>query len=144
MRGTMSTTSSIALTSTAAQRRINILGVGVSAITADIAVGTIDDWVQHKSGKYVCVTGAHGIIESRRDARLREIHDAAGMVTPDGVPLVFMAHRLGFKFVTRVYGPDLMERLSALSAQKRYRQFYYGGGPGVAAQLAAALGERHP
>jgi N-acetylglucosaminyldiphosphoundecaprenol N-acetyl-beta-D-mannosaminyltransferase len=44
------------------------------------------------------------------------------------MPLAFRARRLGFKPVSRVYGPDLMRRLTEVSAQKGYRQFYYEGG----------------
>ena len=66
------------------------------------------------------------------------------MVTPDGMSLVFMARRLGFKRVSRVYGPDLMRQLTEISAQKGYRQFYYGGGPGLAEQLAATLKAQYP
>lgn len=124
--------------------RAFILGIGVSAITLDRAVATIEQWIEHRSQHYVCITGAHGIIESRRDQQLRRIHNEAGMVTPDGMPLVFMARRLGFKLVSRVYGPDLMRRLTEVSAAKGYRQFYYGGGPGLADRLAATLKARHP
>jgi N-acetylglucosaminyldiphosphoundecaprenol N-acetyl-beta-D-mannosaminyltransferase len=125
-------------------KRAFILGVGVSAITLDQAVSTIEQWIERRTRNYVCITGAHGIIESRRDLQLRQIHNDAGMVTPDGMPLVFMARRLGFKPVSRVYGPDLMRRLTEVSAQKGYRQFYYGGGPGLADQLAATLKARYP
>jgi N-acetylglucosaminyldiphosphoundecaprenol N-acetyl-beta-D-mannosaminyltransferase len=124
--------------------RAFILGIGVSAITLDRAVSTIEQWIERRTQKYVCVTGAHGIIESRRDPQLRHIHNEAGMVTPDGMPLVFMARRLGFKSVSRVYGPDLMRRLTEISAQKGYRQFYYGGGAGIAEHLAATLKARYP
>jgi N-acetylglucosaminyldiphosphoundecaprenol N-acetyl-beta-D-mannosaminyltransferase len=60
------------------------------------------------------------------------------------MPLVFMAKRLGYSEIGRVYGPDLMRRLTALSATKGYRQFYYGGGPGLADRLSAALRRRFP
>src|SRR3981081_2617542 len=122
--------------------RAFILGIGVSAITLDRAVSTIEQWIERRTQNYVCITSAHGIIESRRDPQLRQIHNEAGMATPDGMPLVFMARRLGFKPVSRVYGPDLMRRLTELSAQKGYRQFYYGGGPGLADQLGATLQAR--
>jgi N-acetylglucosaminyldiphosphoundecaprenol N-acetyl-beta-D-mannosaminyltransferase len=124
--------------------RAFILGVGVSAITCDRAVSIIEQWIERRIRNYVCITGAHGIIESRRDPQLRQVHNEAGMVTPDGMPLVFMARRLGFKPVSRVYGPDLMRRLTEISALKGYRQFYYGGGPGLADQLAATLKARYP
>lgn len=124
--------------------RAFILGIGVTATTLDRAVSIIEQWIERRTQNYVCVTGAHGVIESRSDLRLRRIHNEAGMVTPDGMPLVFMARRLGFKPVSRVYGPDLMRRLTEVSALKGYRQFYYGGGPGLADQLATTLKARYP
>jgi N-acetylglucosaminyldiphosphoundecaprenol N-acetyl-beta-D-mannosaminyltransferase len=127
-----------------ALNRAFILGVGVSAITLEQAVSTIEGWIERRSRNYVCVTGAHGVIECRRDPQLRLIHNRAGMVTPDGMPLVFTARCLGFRPVSRVYGPDLMRRLTEISSQKGYRQFYYGGGTGLAERLAATLRGRYP
>jgi N-acetylglucosaminyldiphosphoundecaprenol N-acetyl-beta-D-mannosaminyltransferase len=68
--------------------RVDILGVGVSLIDLEHAVATIEHWIREKHRKYVCITGAHGIMESRRDKRLRRIHNAGGIVTPDGMPHV--------------------------------------------------------
>jgi N-acetylglucosaminyldiphosphoundecaprenol N-acetyl-beta-D-mannosaminyltransferase len=124
--------------------RAFVLGVGISATTLDRAAATIDRWIAARTHNYVCVTGAHGVIESRRDRQLREIHNQAGLAVPDGMPLVFMARRLGFRFVSRVYGPDLMQRVTEISAAKGYRQFYYGGGPGLAEKLGRTLQERYP
>jgi N-acetylglucosaminyldiphosphoundecaprenol N-acetyl-beta-D-mannosaminyltransferase len=39
----------------------------------------------------------------------------------------------------RVFGPDLMGEVCLRSVQKGYTHFLYGGGPGVAEQLKAAL-----
>ncbi len=85
--------------------RVDILGVQVSAIDMQAAIAVLDTWIKTSSSRYVCVTGVHGIMESRRDPGLRDIHNAAGLVTPDGMPLVWMAHWLGFPNVGRVYGP---------------------------------------
>ena len=124
--------------------RVRILGVPVSAITLQDAVSTIDTWIRTRRRHYVCVTGVHGVMECRHDPALRAIHDAAGMVTPDGMPLVWMAHRLGFPGVGRVYGPDLMREISRVSPALGFRHFYFGGPAGLADQLAAALRARHP
>ena len=102
----------------AALPRVPILGVPVSAITLDDAVSAVEDWILARRRHYVCITGAHGVIECQTDRALRAIHERAGLVTPDGMPLVFMARRLGFPRTQRVYGPDLMRALTALSARK--------------------------
>ncbi|KRE05839.1 glycosyl transferase [Bosea sp. Root381] len=124
--------------------RIDVLGVQVSAIDMDQALGTIETWVTGGRRHYVCATGAHGIMESQRDETLRAVHNQAGMVTPHGMPLVWMSRLLGHPQTGRVYGPDLMRALSELSARRGWRQFYYGGAMGVGDRVAAALTQAHP
>jgi len=125
--------------------RVNILGVGVSAIRMADALATIDGWIARGERRYVCVSGVHGVMESQRDETLRRIHNAAGLVTPDGMPLVWLSHLKGERQVERVYGPDLMLALCARSASERgYRHFFYGGAPGVAERLADRLRARFP
>jgi N-acetylglucosaminyldiphosphoundecaprenol N-acetyl-beta-D-mannosaminyltransferase len=121
-----------------------VLGVDVGAITMSEALEQIEAWIAKGSRKYVCIASVHGVIESQDDVRLREIFNHAGLVTPDGMPLVWMSHALGHKRTERVYGPDLMRALSAVSAARGYRQFYYGGGKGVAEQLSRALTRDYP
>jgi N-acetylglucosaminyldiphosphoundecaprenol N-acetyl-beta-D-mannosaminyltransferase len=124
--------------------RVNILGVGVSPINVDDAVATIEHWISKGSRNYVCITGVHGVMESRRDQRLRRIHNEAGMVTPDGMPLVWFSRFCGNGRTDRVYGPDLMRKMTAVSSLRSYRQFYYGGAEGVADKLKQALVAAHP
>jgi N-acetylglucosaminyldiphosphoundecaprenol N-acetyl-beta-D-mannosaminyltransferase len=124
--------------------RVNILGVGVSAITMAMALRTIEEWITLRVPHYVCVTSVHGVMESQRDASLRQIHNRAGMVTPDGMPLVWLSRLMGFRRVERVYGPDLMLAACERSTELGHRHFFYGGGPGVAERLAARLQVRFP
>lgn len=124
--------------------RIDILGVAVSAINMTDAVTTIERWIAQRMPHYVCIRDAHGIIASRNDSRLRDIHNEAGLVTPDGMPLVWLSHWLGAKHVERVYGPDLMRVIIARSPSCGYRHFFFGGAPGVADRLAAGLVAAHP
>ena len=124
--------------------RASVLGVNVSAIDMDDCIATIEGWIRDGRSHYVCISGVHGVIESQSDEELRAIHNAAGLVTPDGMPLVWMARWLGHKRTRRVYGPDLMSRLSALSPSRGYRHFYYGGGEGLGERLKQALSRAFP
>jgi len=119
--------------------RGDVLGVKVSAVTMDDATAVIDYWIAEGRREYVCITGVHGVMECRRDPSLRKIHNEAGMVTPDGVPLVHFLRLTGNKRTQRVYGPDLMREMTAISGRRGYRQFYYGGGVGVAEKLKQTL-----
>ncbi|HET9011447.1 MAG TPA: WecB/TagA/CpsF family glycosyltransferase [Gemmatimonadaceae bacterium] len=143
----MSPTSELAaLTATAGTRtpRVNVLGVGVSAINMELALATIGGWVEGGTPHYVCVSGVHGVIESQRSASLRHIHNAAGLVTPDGMPLVWIGRVVVGPHVDRVYGPDLMLACCERFVSRGYRHFLYGGAPGVPEQLAARLQARMP
>jgi N-acetylglucosaminyldiphosphoundecaprenol N-acetyl-beta-D-mannosaminyltransferase len=117
---------------------LNILGTKVNALSLDDAVGIIARWVERGERRYVCVRDVHGIVRAVDDAELRAIHHAAGMVTPDGVPLVVLARLRGFANVTRVYGPDLMMRVLELSLQTGFSHYFYG----TTQETLAALSQR--
>src|SRR3712207_5274697 len=124
--------------------RCDVLGVDVSAVNMQMAVHQIHDWVARRQPNYVCITGVHGVMESQRDPLLKRIHNRAGMVTPDGMPMVWVNKLRGNGHVSRVYGPDLMLEVCALSLKKGWKHFFYGGGDGVADLLAQRLTERFP
>ena len=123
--------------------RVEILGVPVSAITMADAISVIEGWIVQRTPHYVCIRDVHGVIKCQSDEELRRIHREAGLVTPDGMPLVWMAHALGYSHVRRVYGPDLMGNLSAIGARRGHRVFLYGGDVGVAQRLGAALTQEY-
>lgn len=129
---------------TTAIRRLNILGVGVSAINTAQAVSLMDEWIAHRQPHYTCITGVHGVMESQRDENLLRIHNDAGLVTPDGMPLVWLLHLYGFDHVDRVYGPDLMMALCQHSVSKGYRHYLYGASAGVTELLTYKLQQRFP
>ncbi len=120
--------------------RYNVLGVGVSALTFAQARDLVLARGQKRSRGYVCVTGVHGVMESCDDPALRRIHHEAFLVTPDGMPLVW----LGPPGVERVYGPDLMLAVCDAGRASGVRHFFYGGAPGVAEELSAKLRARFP
>jgi len=124
--------------------RTNILGVGVSAVNMTSALQVIDGWIADGDPHYVCVTGVHGVMESRRDDHVRAIHNAAGLVVPDGMPLVWLSRLGGHKHVERVYGPDLMLAVCERSQETGYGHFLYGGATGVPELLAENLKRRFP
>jgi len=124
--------------------RINILGVGVSALNMQLALDQIDAWVGNRDRQYVCLCPVHSIMECRRSSEVRHIFNEAGMVTPDGMPLVWVAHAGGHPEVGRVYGPDLMLAEMDRSSRTGHRHFFYGGGPGVVKRLADRLQSRFP
>ncbi len=109
--------------------RVDVLGVGISAVSLTGATDRIMQWVHDREHHYVCVTNVHTVMQCQRDAELLRIHNASGLTTPDGMPLVWCAKRAGATDVTRVYGPDLMLALSNPLAAAGKSVFLYGTTP---------------
>lgn len=124
--------------------RVNILGVGVSAINIPSALTQFDRWIANEARQYVCVADVHAIMQSRWSEEFRRIHNGAGMVTPDGMPLVRLAQWRRGGQVDRVYGPDLLIAACAHSVARGYRHFFFGGAAGVAETLAKRMQTRFP
>ncbi len=124
--------------------RVNILGVGVSAVNMATVLQTIGAWVDRREPRYVCVSPVHSIMESQRDEQLRHIHNAASLVTPDGMPLVWLSRMMGFHDVEQVCGSDLMLSVCGHFTQQGYRHFFYGGTPHALQQLHSQLLKRFP
>jgi N-acetylglucosaminyldiphosphoundecaprenol N-acetyl-beta-D-mannosaminyltransferase len=125
--------------------RVNILGVGVTALNMETALNETESLLQRGERGYVCVTGVHGIMEAQSDERFRDILNRSFLTTPDGMPTVWLGRVVhGFKHMSRVYGPDYMLGLCERSVAQGYRHFLYGGKPGVADELAAELTRRFP
>jgi N-acetylglucosaminyldiphosphoundecaprenol N-acetyl-beta-D-mannosaminyltransferase len=105
-------------------------------------IAQLQEWITSGSrGNYVAVTGMHGVSEVLRDPSLRQVINHAGMVVPDGMPLVWLARWHGIPIRRRVTGAELMQAFCQQTGS-RYRHFFYGGAPGVAEDLAQKLNQR--
>jgi N-acetylglucosaminyldiphosphoundecaprenol N-acetyl-beta-D-mannosaminyltransferase len=104
----------------------------------------IDEWVMQRQPHYVCVTNVHVVMECQYAETLRQTLNTADLVTPDGMPLVWVSRLRGFSQTERVAGPDLILEVCQRSVSKGYRHFLYGGPPGVPERLAKHLGQQIP
>jgi N-acetylglucosaminyldiphosphoundecaprenol N-acetyl-beta-D-mannosaminyltransferase len=115
--------------------RYDVLGVPVSITTLRRAADTIRDWASDGRGRFVCIRDVHGVMQAMDDPRLMALHRDAAMVTPDGMPLVWIGKRRGLA-VERTCGPDLMEMLICDPAYHPLGHYFYGGKPDIAKALA--------
>ena len=125
-------------------KRFDVLGVGVNVINLESTIRIMEEWIKNNEQNYVCVTTVHLVMETQKDATLREILNSSGLTTPDGMPLVWVGKLFGHSTIGRVYGPDIMLNFSALAARKGYTNFYYGGASSVPEKLSEELTERFP
>jgi N-acetylglucosaminyldiphosphoundecaprenol N-acetyl-beta-D-mannosaminyltransferase len=122
----------------------DILGTPVTITDHPHAAANVLGWIRERRSCFVCVRDVHGIMLARRDPGLMAIHRDADMVLPDGMPLVHVARWRGHRAIRRVSGADFVETLADLGRAEGVRHYFYGGKPGVAGKMAAALARRYP
>ena len=114
----------------------NILGVKVSAVNLALACDIIGQWIKERRATYICVAPVSTIVDCQTNVGYRDIVNRAGMVTPDGMPLVWLGRLAGNKIIRRTYGPDLMR---ALCRRQGLRHYFWGGTPQAIGQLEQNL-----
>lgn len=127
--------------------KLDILGVGVSTTSYEEVSATCAAWIAERSaerGRYICVTSVHGVMEARRNERIRSILNDADIVTPDGMPLVWALRSFGAVSQGRVYGPNLMLVLCERAQTSAHRIFLYGGTAETLDALERNLRQRYP
>lgn len=137
--------SNIALTQNREALSYSVLGVRLDAVQIPDVISQMEEWITNrKSCHYIAVTDMHSLMHAQHVPSFIRVLHAADLVVPDGYPLVWLARRKGFPLRRRVYGPEMMERFCETTAARGYRHFFYGGAPGVAADLAARFATRFP
>lgn len=122
-----------------------VCGVRVDAHQLPSAVDAIVDARRSAEPLAVHLVNAGTLSLARHDAELTALLNRADLNLPDGMPLVWIARRLGLAhMVDRCYGPDLM--LATLDAGRAHglRHYFYGSSPEVVEALATNLRNRFP
>jgi N-acetylglucosaminyldiphosphoundecaprenol N-acetyl-beta-D-mannosaminyltransferase len=126
-------------------RRRAIVGTRVSITDYAEVLGAIDAALAANQRIYICCAPASSLIFARKDPALAAAYEDAGIVTPDGMGVVYAARALGEKIGDRVYGPDLMLLQLERAAAAGTPTFFYGGFDSAALEtLLAEYRERFP
>lgn len=121
-----------------------ILGTRVDPLSYESATAQIMGWAQSGESRYICVANVHMVMEACDGPDFRELVNAADLVTPDGMPLVWMLRRLGYPRQGRVYGPDLTRYVIAQAAGGKIPVGFYGGTPGTLQKMVQAFQAKYP
>lgn len=127
---------------------LSILGLPVHEIDMPGALACIDHFIH--AGKadgetyHVVTADASMLVIAQRDARLRAILDRADLITPDSAGVLWAAKKQGRQLAGRVSGVEIVEQLCARSAEKGYRLYFLGAGPGIARQAAERMRAKYP
>ncbi len=85
-------------------------------------------------------------VVSKRDFKLRDVMNSANMIIADGLPIVWLSRRLGYKAVHRVTGIELAEMIISISKTTGWKLFFLGASAENLRKAVKKLDERfnHP
>jgi N-acetylglucosaminyldiphosphoundecaprenol N-acetyl-beta-D-mannosaminyltransferase len=122
----------------------SILSTRVDATSYEDAAERIAYWAVQGESRYVCVANVNNVMEAKADPRYRAVMNAADLVTPDGVPLVWGLRLLGVRHAARVYGPNLALVVCARGAALGIPIGFHGGTLEAVAGMTQELTRRFP
>jgi N-acetylglucosaminyldiphosphoundecaprenol N-acetyl-beta-D-mannosaminyltransferase len=123
---------------------VRILGMRIDRVSMQSALDLVEQFVAEGRPRHLVTADASMVVLARSDLELAEIVDQADLVTPDGAGILWAARKLRVPIADKVSGVDLVGQVSRLSAEKGYRLYFLGAGPGVAEEAARNLGDRFP
>jgi N-acetylglucosaminyldiphosphoundecaprenol N-acetyl-beta-D-mannosaminyltransferase len=126
------------------QRVPLVLGARVDPTSYWAATRQVLEWARRGESRYVCVATVHSVMEAWDDPGFRQVLNAADLVTPDGMPLVWMLRRLGYPDQQRVYGPDLTLHVCEAAAREGVPVGFYGGLPEALEAMVSKLRRLFP
>ena len=108
-------------------RRVRVVSLFPNVVTADSIIGKVHNLVKAGKGGYVCFSTVHMVMESHDNAEYGAKVNAADLIIPDGMPLVWMQKWQGAKNANRVRANDLMIMLCAFAEKNDLSVGFYGG-----------------
>ena len=88
-----------------------ILGIPVHGTSYEQATQLILEAAEKGKAGFVCHANVHMVMEGYDSVQFAEILERALLVTPDGMPLVWVMRLLGMPDQERVYGPTMMLKI---------------------------------
>jgi N-acetylglucosaminyldiphosphoundecaprenol N-acetyl-beta-D-mannosaminyltransferase len=105
---------------------IDVIGTPVTAATFDLQIEMMLEWASSYASKVVCVANVHMLTEAYWHPEFGSVLKSADMVTPDGMPLVWMMRLMGARHQNRVAGMDILLSLCQLAPPRNITIFFLG------------------
>jgi N-acetylglucosaminyldiphosphoundecaprenol N-acetyl-beta-D-mannosaminyltransferase len=121
-----------------------LFGLRIAAFTLDEVVNLCDVAIQNRTRMLVGVLNAAKVVNTNRDAFLRDSLLECDVLLADGQSVVWGSRVLGRRLPERVAGIDLFESLLQLADANRHRVYLLGARQEVLDRVVAVVAERWP
>lgn len=124
--------------------RIRVVSLTPNVLNVGSAIAAIDSLVRKGVGGVVCFSTVHMVMESHDDPAFGNKVNAANLIVPDGMPLVWMQRWQGRREAQRIRANDLMIALCEYAADSDMTVGFYGGKQEVIDSIKARAGRELP
>jgi N-acetylglucosaminyldiphosphoundecaprenol N-acetyl-beta-D-mannosaminyltransferase len=123
----------------------NVLGLQVDAVSLEDVVGHMERWIAARDRVHqLAMVNAHTAADSVRNPSWSEVIAKADLRLPDGSPIWAIGRLKGHYMRQRIEGIELMDAFFRVAAQKHYRSFFYGAGPGIGERVGEYMTRKYP
>lgn len=121
-----------------------VLDFPITALRFDDQIQTILKWASTRESKIVCVANVHMLMEAHWNPEFANVLKNADLVTPDGMPLVWMMRQMGVHYQDRVAGMDIFLALCQLAKILNLSVFFLGSQIEILSQMRKRLDQEFP
>ncbi len=125
-------------------QRLEILGIGIDCIDSNEALRQIGQFIASGTPHQIVTANAEIIYQASKNEKMKNVINAAQMVTADGSGVVWASRQLGQPLAQRVTGIDLVNSICEQSAKDKWKIYILGSAPGVADTAANNIRDRFP
>ncbi|MGB7415811.1 MAG: WecB/TagA/CpsF family glycosyltransferase [Thermosynechococcaceae cyanobacterium] len=123
---------------------IAIVNICVDALSLEQSVEQIMTWAKQNQSRSVCVANVHMLMEAHWHPTFKRTLNSSNLITPDGMPLVWMMRLLGAHAQERVAGMDLFKALCHKAQEQHVGIFCLGSQAPIVAKMHQRLRDEYP
>lgn len=122
----------------------SVIGFPVTALPFNSQIDMILHWANKRKSKAVCVANVHMLMEAYSNPKFASVLEEADLVTPDGMPLVWLMNLVGNHRQDRVAGMDILVAICERISAKNTSVFFLGSEPEVLERMRQRLNDEFP
>ena len=123
---------------------MTVIDVSVTALSFDMQIDLMTKWAKARESRGVFVANVHMLVEAHQDSAFAKVMQKADVVTPDGMPLVWMLRLLGNPSQNRVAGLDIMRSLCNRAVEEKISIFLLGSEPEILEKMQTRFQREFP
>ncbi len=123
---------------------VSIIGFPVTALLFHEQIEAVLQWANASISKAVCVANTHMLVEAHKKPQFGVVLKTADLVTPDGMPLVWVMKMMGAVSQNRVAGMDIFLSLCDASPRRNISIYFLGAQSAVLTQMRSRLKVEFP